>query len=143
MTTSKWIVECVSETEFKILNKEGEYSEVMDKNPVNFASHYEARVFADELNTLIEIREQREKLQSSLIEFGCDFDVYINNLKNQILYKNAGGFTEILKLLSTVASQIAHGDDFHANLNLNKAKAITIMMADGKLDFLNSEKSPS
>jgi hypothetical protein len=46
-------------------------------------------------------------------------------------------------LLSTVASQIAHGDDFHANLNINKAKAITIMMADGKLDFLNSEKSPS
>jgi hypothetical protein len=141
MTTSKWIVECVSDTEFKILNKEGEYSEVTGKKPVNFASHYEARVFVDELNTLIEISEQRSKLQSSLHDFGCDFDVYINNLKNQDFYKKVGGYMEILKLLRTVGSQIAHGDDYHANLNLNKAIAITIMMADGKLDFVNSEKS--
>ena len=135
MTTSKWVVECVSDAEFKILNKEGEYSEVTGKKPVNFASHYEARVFVDELNTLIEISEQRAKLQSSLMEFGCDFDVYIKNLKNQDLFKKVGGYTEILKLLRTVASQIAHGDDYHANLNLNKAVAITIMMAEGKLEF--------
>ena len=139
MKTNKWIVECIDDTQYKIINRDGEYRQVKRTDPLILNSYYEARIIADELNMLLDISEHRDKLQSSLHEYGCDIDAYVEDIKKLNSYQTLGGYTEIIKLLKTISSQVSHGDDFNAKLTINKALAITVKMAEGELNFTNTK----
>jgi hypothetical protein len=141
MKSNKWIVECIDEIQYKIINKDGEYSQIKGVEPLTFNSYYEARLFADEMNIILDINEHRDKLQNSLHEYGCDINSYVEDVKKLNSYTTLGGYTEILKQLKIIYSLVSHGDDFNAKLTINKVIAITIKMAEGELDFTSTKSS--